>query len=119
MRRLLSRSLPLPPLGILSLEQTAVKNHGGGHANHSLFWSILSPNGGGEPSGALADAIKQSFGSFADFQKQLNDAAANRFGSGWGWLVVDKGVLKVESSANQDSPLMEGKTPILGLDILS
>src|SRR3989344_3608648 len=98
-------------------KQTAVKNHGGGHANHSLFWSILSPNGGGEPSGALADAIKQSFGSFADFQKQLNDAAANRFGSGWGWLVSDRGTLKVESSANQDSPLMEGKTPILGLDV--
>lgn len=99
-------------------KQTAVRNHGGGHANHSLFWTVLSPKGGGEPSGALADAIKKDLGSFADAQKAFNDAAANRFGSGWSWLVKDAaGTLSVMSSANQDSPLMEGKTPILGLDV--
>ena len=108
-------------------KQTAVRNHGGGHANHSLFWTVLSPEGGSKPSGDLAKGIESSFGSFDAFQKQFNDAAANRFGSGWAWLVVDKGhssakatggkTLKVENTANQDSPLMEGRTPILGLDV--
>ncbi|OGJ56545.1 superoxide dismutase [Candidatus Peribacteria bacterium RIFCSPHIGHO2_02_FULL_52_16] len=98
-------------------KQTAVRNHGGGHANHSLFWTVLSPEGGGKPSGDLAKGIESGFGSFDTFQKQFNDAATNRFGSGWAWLVVDNGKLKVENTANQDSPLMEGRTPILGLDV--
>ena len=98
-------------------KKTAVKNHGGGHANHSLFWTILAPDGGGEPSGDLSDGIKREFNSFAEFQKKFNEAATNRFGSGWAWLVVANGKLEVTSSANQDSPLMEGKTPILGLDV--
>jgi Fe-Mn family superoxide dismutase len=97
--------------------RTAVRNNGGGHVNHSLFWQILSPNGGGEPSGAVADAIKAKFGSFADFKKQFSDAAAGRFGSGWAWLVVNNGELEITSTPNQDSPYMEGKTPILGLDV--
>ncbi len=98
-------------------KQTAVRNNGGGHANHSLFWTILSPDGGGEPAGDLAEAINSAFGSFADFQEAFATAAATRFGSGWAWLVVEGGELKVESTANQDSPFMEGKTPILGLDV--
>lgn len=96
----------------------AVRNHGGGHANHSLFWEIMSPNGGGEPSGDLADAINSTFGSFNDFKEKLSAAAGGQFGSGWGWLTVDgSGSLQVESSANQDSPLMQGRTPILGVDV--
>ena len=98
-------------------KQTAVKNHGGGHANHALFWTILSPKGGGEPGGDLGKAIASDLGGFAKFKEDFNTAAANRFGSGWAWLVIDGGKLKVESSANQDSPLMEGKNPILGLDV--
>ncbi len=98
-------------------KKQAVVNNGGGHANHSLFWSTLSPNGGGEPTGALADAINSTFGSFADFKQKFADAAATRFGSGWAWLVVSNGSLEVTSTPNQDSPLMEGKTPILGLDV--
>jgi Fe-Mn family superoxide dismutase len=97
--------------------RTAVRNNGGGHANHTLFWNIMSPTGGGEPSGALADAINGAFGGFAAFQQQFSDAATTRFGSGWAWLVVAGGSLTVSSSANQDSPLMEGNTPILGLDV--
>ena len=97
--------------------RTAVRNNGGGHANHSLFWQIMSPEGGGEPGGELAAAIKGTFGDFASFKQQFSDAAANRFGSGWAWLVVQGGKLAVESTPNQDSPLMEGKTPILGLDV--
>lgn len=97
--------------------QTPVRNHGGGHANHSLFWTILSPNGGGEPTGDLAEAISSTFGSFTDFQKQFNDAATSQFGSGWAWLVVEDDTLAVVSTANQDSPLMQGKTPILGIDV--
>ncbi|MBO8164630.1 MAG: superoxide dismutase [Brevibacillus sp.] len=97
--------------------RTAVRNNGGGHANHSLFWEILSPNGGGAPSGALADAINAAFGSFDNFKAEFTKAAATRFGSGWAWLVVDNGKLAVTSTPNQDSPLMEGKTPILGLDV--
>ena len=95
----------------------AVRNNGGGHANHSLFWSIMSAEGGGEPSGELADAINEAFGSFDAFKEQFSAAAATRFGSGWAWLVVDGGKLAVESTANQDNPLMEGRTPIMGLDV--
>lgn len=98
--------------------QQAVRNHGGGHANHSLFWQVMSPQGGGEPDGELAEAITLHFGSFARFKQLFIQAALSRFGSGWAWLVKDKqGKLQVSSSANQDSPLMEGLTPILGLDV--
>jgi len=95
----------------------AVQNNGGGHANHSLFWSIMSPNGGGNPEGELADAINETFGSFDAFKEQFSNAAATRFGSGWAWLSVRGGKLEVSSTANQDSPLMDGATPILGLDV--
>ena len=96
----------------------AVRNHGGGHANHSLFWTVLGPNGGGEPSGALADAINAEFGTFADFQAKFEAAGATRFGSGWAWVCVNsEGDLCVCSTANQDTPLMEGRTPILGCDV--
>jgi len=95
----------------------AVRNHGGGHANHSLFWSIMSPNGGGAPSGDLADAINGAFGSFDAFQKKLTETAGGVFGSGWGWLVVGPGGLEVVGRPNQDSPLMDGLTPILGVDV--
>lgn len=94
-----------------------VRNHGGGHANHTLFWSVMAPNGGGMPSGELAKAIETDLGGFEAFKTALSNAAATRFGSGWAWLAVSKGKLVVESTANQDSPLMEGKTPILGLDV--
>ncbi len=98
--------------------RTAVRNNGGGHANHSLFWTVMSPNGGGEPGGDLATAINAAFGSFADFKEKFSAAAKTRFGSGWAWLVVDGGGnLQVYSTANQDSPYMEGHTPILGLDV--
>ncbi|MFC4320788.1 superoxide dismutase [Litchfieldia salsa] len=98
-------------------KRTAVRNNAGGHANHSLFWTILSPNGGGEPTGELADAINSKFGSFAAFKEEFAKAAATRFGSGWAWLAVNNGELEVTSTPNQDSPLMEGKTPILGVDV--
>jgi Fe-Mn family superoxide dismutase len=117
LQRLLKEIAALPqPL------QQAVRNHGGGHANHSLFWQVMSPQGGGEPGGEpggeLAEAITQHFGSFAQFKQLFIQAALSRFGSGWAWLVKDKqGKLQVSSSANQDSPLMEGLTPILGLDV--
>ncbi|MBU8689988.1 superoxide dismutase SodA [Priestia megaterium] len=97
--------------------RTAVRNNGGGHANHSLFWTILCPNGGGTPTGELADAIASKFGSFDQFKEEFANAAKTRFGSGWAWLVVNNGELEVTSTPNQDSPLMEGKTPILGLDV--
>ncbi|ARW39669.1 superoxide dismutase [Bacillus amyloliquefaciens] len=97
--------------------RTAVRNNGGGHANHSLFWTLLSPNGGGEPTGELAEEIKSTFGSFDQFKEKFAAAAAGRFGSGWAWLVVNNGKLEITSTPNQDSPLSEGKTPILGLDI--
>ncbi len=97
--------------------RTVVRNNGGGHANHSLFWTILGPGAGGEPSGDLGTAINETFGSFASFKEKFAQAAATRFGSGWAWLVVKDGKLAIESTANQDSPLMEGKTPILGLDV--
>ena len=95
----------------------AVRNNGGGHANHSLFWSVMSPNGGGEPTGELADAINAEFGSFDGFKEKFAAAAGTRFGSGWDWLSVDHGKLAVVSTPNQDNPLMEGRTPILGLDV--
>jgi Fe-Mn family superoxide dismutase len=105
----------------ISKHPVAVRNNGGGHWNHSLFWTIMKQNGGGEPSGALADAIKSSFGSFNDFKTQFSNAAATRFGSGWAWLVVQNGKLSVGSTPNQDNPLMDISdikgTPILGLDV--
>jgi superoxide dismutase, Fe-Mn family len=97
--------------------RTAVRNNGGGHANHSLFWQVISPNGGGEPTGELAEAINSKFGGFEGFKEEFSKAATTRFGSGWAWLVVNNGELEVTSTPNQDSPLMEGKTPILGLDV--
>ena len=98
--------------------RTAVRNNGGGHANHSLFWTVLSPTGGGSPAGDLAAAIEKACGSFDAFKEQFAKAAATRFGSGWAWLSVKSdGTLVVESTANQDSPLSEGRTPILGLDV--
>lgn len=121
----------LPELAALPLEallaridslpaqvQGAVRNHGGGHANHSLFWQVMSPQGGSEPGGELAAAIERDLGGLEAFKQAFTQAALSRFGSGWAWLVVDgRGKLQVVSSANQDSPLMEGLTPILGLDV--
>lgn len=99
-------------------KRQAVINHGGGHANHTLFWNILSANGGGAPEGELAAAIDGAFGGFDAFKEQFSNAAKTRFGSGWAWLVVNgAGALEVLSTPNQDSPLMDGKTPILGLDV--
>lgn len=97
--------------------RTAVRNNGGGHANHSFFWTLLSPNGGGAPVGELATAIEAKFGSFEAFKEAFANAGKSRFGSGWAWLVVNNGELEITSSANQDSPLSEGKTPVLGLDV--
>jgi Fe-Mn family superoxide dismutase len=94
-----------------------VRNNGGGHLNHSLFWESMSPSGGGEPSGDLASAIGDAFGSFDAFKEQFEAAGANQFGSGWAWLVVDGGALKVTSSANQDNPITNGQTPLLGNDV--
>ncbi|MBI2402994.1 MAG: superoxide dismutase [Gemmatimonadetes bacterium] len=97
--------------------RTAVRNHGGGHANHSMFWVIMAPKGGGEPKGKLGDAIKQTFGDFAKFKEQFTQAATTRFGSGWAWLVLSKGKLEISSTPNQDNPLMDGKVPVMGLDV--
>ena len=98
--------------------RTAVRNNGGGHINHSMFWQIMGPNAGGSPSGELGDAIKQHFGSFDQFKATFKDAGAKRFGSGWAWLVLDKsGKLQVISTANQDSPLMDGFFPVMGNDV--
>ena len=97
--------------------RTAVRNNGGGHANHTMFWEIMGPGGGGAPKGALGDAIKATFGGFDQFKEQVNKAGVGRFGSGWAWLVDAGGKLVIESTANQDSPLMEGKKPILGVDV--
>lgn len=101
------------------VDKPAVRNNGGGFYNHSLFWTILSPNGGGEPTGELAEAINKSFGSFAAFKEEFSKAAATRFGSGWAWLNVDGGKLTVTSSPNQDNPIIEGSAarPILGIDV--
>ncbi len=98
--------------------RTAVRNNAGGHVNHSMFWRIMKPNGGGEPTGELASAINQAFGSFDQFKAALNDAGVKRFGSGWTWLVLDQtGKLQVISTANQDSPLMDGLYPVMGNDV--
>ena len=97
--------------------RTAVRNNGGGHANHTFFWTILSPNGGGQPVGELATAIEAKFGSFDAFKEEFAKAGATRFGSGWAWLVVNNGELEVTRTPNQDSPLTEGKTPVIGLDV--
>jgi Fe-Mn family superoxide dismutase len=97
--------------------RTAVRNNGGGHFNHTLFWKMMKPGGGGEPGGELAEAIKSTFGSFGDFKQKFSDAAANRFGSGWAWLYVSRGKLELGSTPNQDSPIMEGGKPVLGLDV--
>ena len=97
--------------------RTAARNNGGGHANHSLFWQIMKPGGGGSPVGALSAAIADTFGDVDSLREQVNDAGVKRFGSGWSWLVVDGGSLKVISTPNQDSPLIDGATPILGIDV--
>jgi Fe-Mn family superoxide dismutase len=97
--------------------KTAVKNNGGGHINHTMFWEIMGPGKGGAPTGAIATAITSTFGDFEKFKTQMNDAGTKRFGSGWAWLIDVGGKLVVESTANQDSPLMEGKKPIIGIDV--
>ena len=97
--------------------RTAVRNHGGGHLNHTMFWKLMSPGGGGEPGGELGDAIASKFGSFDDFKATFGKAAATRFGSGWAWLSVNGGELEVTSTPNQDTPVMEGAKPVLGLDV--
>lgn len=98
--------------------RTVVRNNGGGHVNHSMFWRIMKPKGGGEPTGAIASAIKADFGSFATFKQQFNEAGAKRFGSGWVWLIRDRaGKLQITSTPNQDSPLMDGNYPIMGNDV--
>ena len=98
-------------------KRAAVRNNAGGHANHDLFWRIMSPEGGGKPGGALGEAVDSTFGSFDDLKKQVNDAGVKRFGSGWTWLVHDGTGLAVVSTPNQDSPLMNGGTPLLGIDV--
>jgi Fe-Mn family superoxide dismutase len=98
-------------------KRMAVRNNGGGHANHSLFWEIMSPNGGGEPAGALADAITETFGGVDELKKQVNDAGVKRFGSGWTWLVWDGTGLAVKSTPNQDTPIMDTEVPLLGIDV--
>jgi Fe-Mn family superoxide dismutase len=104
--------------GVPESIRTAVRNNGGGFANHSLFWTVMSPDGGGEPGGELGDAINESFESFENFKDNFSKAAMTRFGSGWAWLYVDgNGKLAITSTANQDTPLMDGLTPILGLDV--
>ena len=111
---LLAGNLALVPEGI----RTAVRNHGGGHINHSMFWKVMGPHAGGEPSGKLAGALKSVFGSFDQFKEKFSAAAMGRFGSGWAWLVKDpSGKLDIYSTANQDSPIMEGKLPVLGVDV--
>ncbi|MDT2801130.1 superoxide dismutase [Vagococcus lutrae] len=97
--------------------RTAVRNNGGGHANHTFFWEIMAPNAGGEPTGKIKEAIDKTFGSFDQFKTDFAAAATGRFGSGWAWLVVNDGKLEIMSTPNQDSPLTEGKTPVLGLDV--
>lgn len=97
--------------------RTAVRNNGGGHLNHTMFWQLMSPTGGGQPSGELADAINSAFGSFESFKEEFKNAGLGRFGSGWAWLVVNNGKLEITSTPNQDNPITEGKTPILGVDV--
>jgi Fe-Mn family superoxide dismutase len=111
---LLANSCAIVPENI----RPAVRNNGGGHINHSMFWTIMAKGGGGQPGGKLADAIKSTFGGFDQFKEKFNNAAATRFGSGWAWLIKDgSGKLDVYSTANQDSPVMEGKLPVMGLDV--
>ena len=98
-------------------KRTAVRNNGGGHANHTLFWEIMGPNGGGDPSGDLGDAIADAFGGVAELKSAVNDAGVKRFGSGWTWLVWDGTGLAVKSTPNQDTPVMEGQEPLLGIDV--
>jgi Fe-Mn family superoxide dismutase len=107
----------LQNLDALGDKATPVRNNGGGHYNHSLFWESMSPDGGGEPDGDLADAISSAFGSFSDFQAKLKETGVNQFGSGWSWLVHDGSGLAVVGSANQDSPISKGQTPLLGVDV--
>jgi superoxide dismutase, Fe-Mn family len=117
---LASKSLDDLLRGINSVPEavrTAVRNNGGGHWNHSLFWQLMGPGKGGEPTGKLADAIKSAFGDFSKFKEQFAAAGAGRFGSGWAWLLNDGGKLSITSTPNQDNPLMDGKTAILGLDV--
>jgi Fe-Mn family superoxide dismutase len=97
--------------------RTAVRNNGGGHANHSMFWEIMAKGAGGKPTGAIADEINKAFGDFATFQQKLKEAALGRFGSGWAWLVLADGKTQILSSANQDSPFMQGQVPLLGVDV--
>jgi len=97
--------------------RAAVRNHGGGHANHTFFWTVMGPNAGGKPAGEIGKAIDRDFGSFDNFKKQFSDAALNRFGSGWAWLVVDKGKLKIMDTMNQDSPVSQGLVPVLTIDV--
>ncbi len=112
--QLLANNLSAVPESI----RTAVRNNGGGHMNHTMFWSIMAPNAGGPPSGRLADAIKSTFGSFDSFKEKLTAAGMGRFGSGWAWLVKDRsGKLDILSTANQDNPIIEGKLPIMGVDV--
>jgi len=111
---LLANSLAVVPEAI----RTAVRNNGGGHANHSMFWALLAPNAGGAPTGEIATAIGNSFGSFDSFKEKFTAAATTRFGSGWAWLIrKSDGALEITSSANQDSPIMDGNFPVLGLDV--
>ncbi len=115
MAELLANNCAIVPENI---RPTAVRNNGGGHANHSLFWTIMcAPGGAAEPTGALADAINSSFGNFDQFKEKFNAAATTRFGSGWAWLLNKSGKLEIMSTANQDSPLMEGVEPVMGLDV--
>jgi Fe-Mn family superoxide dismutase len=97
--------------------RTTIRNNVGGHANHSLFWTVIGPKGGGEPRGDFGSALTKTFGSFAKFKEQFNEAAMKRFGSGWAWLTAKAGALQIQSTANQDSPWMEGATPLLGVDV--
>jgi Fe-Mn family superoxide dismutase len=111
---LLANNCAIVPEGI----RTAVRNNGGGHANHSMFWTVMAaPGGQSEPGGALADAVNSAFGSFDKFKEKFNAAGATRFGSGWAWLLDNDGKLEITSSANQDSPLMDGREPVMGLDV--
>ena len=117
---LASKSLDDLVKGIASVPEavrTAVRNNGGGHLNHSMFWQIMGPNAGGAPTGAIADAINSSFGSFDKLKEQLKAAAVGRFGSGWAWVIDSGGKLVVESTPNQDNPLMDGKKPVFGIDV--
>ncbi len=113
LEELLANNLSLVPENI----RTAVRNNGGGHINHSMFWQIMAPQAGGQPSGHLAEALQSTFGSLTQFQEKFTAAALGRFGSGWAWLAAQGGKLDIYSTANQDSPVMEGKYPVMGLDV--